>query len=154
MASTFRNVSLVGSPFAGSLAPSPRHGGVPGLPPLIEKPSAAMASTSHVAVTFCNVIAPPSFPGVTWSVAKRHLHRMRTPIRPSTIFAVLAFEEMNDCLKTRENNGQLLNRCNSDFFHSNLSLQLCQHQHAKQVLKGDRKLPDNTFSFRESIDSC
>ena len=47
------------------------------------------------------------------------MHRMGTPISPkqaskvpSTIFSVLAFEDMNDCSRIRGNNGQLFNRCN------------------------------------------
>ena len=66
----FRNVSFVGAPFSGSLAPSPRRGGVPRLPCLIDKPYAAVAATSRATITFRDVIAHPSFPGVpTRSVA-------------------------------------------------------------------------------------
>ena len=65
---------------------------------------------------------------------------------PSTLFSILAFEDNNNCSKIRGSNGQLFNSCNRsncDFFHPNLSLPICRHQHAKQVLKGDKKLPDN-----------
>ena len=63
---------------------------------------------------------------------------------------------MNDCPKIRGNNGQLFNRCNRcncDFFHSNVPLQLRRHCHARQVLTRDRKLPDAILSLPGAIDS-
>ena len=152
----------MGAPFAGSLAPSPRWGVVPRLPHLIEKRAAAVAATSRAAITFRNVISPPSFPGVpTRSVANatctkwEHQSGPKQALKmPSTPISVLAFEDKNDCSKIRGSKGQLFNRCNRcncDFFHPSVSLQVCRHQHAKQVLKGDRKLPDNIIFLREPI---
>lgn len=65
------------TPFLGSLAPSPRRGGVPQLPRLIDKPSTAVAGTSLEAITFRNVVGSPSSPG-----GQLRLHRMGTPIGP------------------------------------------------------------------------
>ena len=139
------------------LVPSPslpQRGGISRLPRLIDKPSAAVAATSRVAITFHNVLAPPSFPWVpTWPMASATCTvwgRQSGPKQalkvPSTLFLVLSFEEKNDCSKIGEGNGQLFNRCNRcncNFCHQNVSLQVCQHQHAKQVLKGDIKLPED-----------
>ena len=146
------------APFSGSLAPSPRCGGVPRLPRLIGKPSAAVAASSRATITFRNVIAPPSFPRVpTRSMASATCtawgHQSvpnRAPKVPSAVFPVLAFEDKSDYSKIRGHNEQLFNRwnrCNCDFFHQNVSLQVCRHQHTRQVLTGDRKLPDDVFSL-------
>ena len=144
----------MGALFASSLAPLPQCNGVPRLPRLIDKPAAAVAATSRVAITFADVIVPPSFTGVpTRSVAsatctaRGHQSSLKqAPKVPSTLFSVLALEDKNDCSKISGSNGQMFqrcNRCNCYFFHPNVLLQVCRHQHAKQVLKGDRKLPDN-----------
>ena len=136
--SAFHNVSLVDAPFSSSLAPSPRRGGIPRLPQLIDKPSAAMAATSRVAITFRDVSAPPSFLGVpTRSVASATCtpwgHQSgpkQAPKVTSTLFSVVAFENKSDCSKIRGSNGQLFNRChkcNCDFFHPNVALQVCRH---------------------------
>ena len=153
--SVFRKVSLVHAPFAGSLVPSPRRGAVPRLPCLIEEPSAPMVATSRAAITFRDAIAPPSFPGLPRGRWPTPLAPHGTPIRPeqastvpSTISPIMAFKDVNDCSKVRGSNGQMFNRCdrcNCDFFHPNVSLQACRHQHARKVLTGDRKLPDNVF---------
>ena len=146
------------APFFGSLAPSPQCGRFPQFQRLIEKPSTAIAITSHAAMTFRNVIAPPSFPKVPtrlvasaiWTTWGHQSGPEQAPKMQSTICSILAFEDVNDCSNFRGNNGQLFNRCDSyncDFFHQNVLLQLCRHRHVGQVLTGDRELPDNVLSF-------
>ena len=115
-------------------------------------------------ITFRDVTAPQSFPGVpTRSVANATCtawgHQSgseQAPKMPSTIFSVLVIENIDNWQKISGNNGQLLNRCsrcNCDFFHPNVSLQLCRHQHTMQALTGDRKRPTTSFYFREPVDS-
>ena len=146
------------APFSGSLAPSPPCSGVPRLPRLIDKPSAAVAATSCATIMLCNVIAPPSFPKVsTWLVASATCtawgHQSVSKQAPkvlSALFSVLTFEDKCDCLKIKGNNGQLFNKCNKcncDFFHQNVVLQVCRHQHVRQVMTGDTKLPNDVFSL-------
>ena len=143
---------------AVTLGPSPQHSGVPWLPQLIEKPSTTVAPTSRVAITFCDVVVTPSFPGVptrlvasanctTWG----HQSSVEEALKvPSIFFAILVFKGRNACSKIRGSNRQLFNKCNRyncDSLHPNVSLQVCRHPHVNQVLKGDRKLLDNIFSL-------
>lgn len=134
------------APFVGSLAPSPQCGGVPLLPPLIDKPYATVATTSYAAIRFTDIVVPPSFLDSTrylWPMPLAlhgHTHQPQTNAEGG----------LNHLLNVGvgQHNGQLFHkydRCNCDFYHPNMLLQLCQHRHRRQVLIGDRKLPNNVF---------
>lgn len=146
--------------------PLPWRGGVLLPPYRIDRPSATFTTIFQAVTTFCDVISPPSLPGVpTWSVANatctawgHYWSPEHIPKGHATILSDLVLKDILPCMIVNENNGQWFNRfamdANYGLVSSNLLLLFCWRHYVKWVLTSYSSSPKACFPSREPLASC